>query len=140
MGAVGETLSIQGICKLSHVAYLAQNLRVPKNDNAILGASESDVQSSRVVQETDPLVLVAPNTAKDDVVLFSALECVHAGNFDLLIQVLLERAIKLHVVDDVRTLSFVWCDDTDLRRNNTRLEEFRNNLLHVRGFRPVNNV
>lgn len=140
MGAVGGTLSILGMHELPHVAYLAQNLRIPKNNKAILGASESDVESSRVVQETDPLVFVAPDTAKDDIVFFSALECVHAGNFDLLIQILLERAIKLHIVDDVGTLSFVWCNDTNLRRNNTRLEEFRNNLLDIRGFRPVNNI
>lgn len=117
--------------KLSDVAYLAQNLWIPENDNAVLGTSESDVEASRIVQETDSLVLVAPNTAEDDIILFSALERVHAGNFNLLIQVFLQRAIKLHIVDDVGTLSFVWRNDTNLRRNNTRLEEFRDNLLHV---------
>lgn len=82
-------------------------------------------------------MLVAPNTTEDDIVFFSALECIHAGNLDLLIQVLLERAIELHVIDDVRALSFIWCNYTNLCRNNAGLEELRDNLLYVRRFSPV---
>jgi len=110
---------------------LAQDFRVTKNDNTILRASESDIQSTRVVQETDALMLVTPDTAKDDIILFSALECVYTGHFDLFVEVLLEGAVELHIIDDIRALSFVWRDDTNLGRNNAGLEELGDNLFDI---------
>lgn len=76
-------------------------------------------------------MLVAPDTAQDDVVLFAPLERIHGSHLNLLVEVLLQRAIVLHIVDNVRTLSFVRCHDADLARYHTRLEKFGHNLLDV---------
>ena len=120
-----------------HRLYLAENLRVAENHHAILGTRQRNVQPARIVQESNALVLVAPNAAQDDVVLLSALEGVDAGNFDLFVKVLLERAVELHIVDDVRPLSLVWCDHSDLAGNDTGLEELGNDLLDIRRLGPV---
>lgn len=49
-----------------------------------LGSGQRHVETTRVVQETDALVLVCTNTRQDDEVLLSALEGIHAGNLHLL--------------------------------------------------------
>lgn len=84
------------------------------------------------------MVLVAPDARDDDVVLLATLECVDAGDLDLLVKLLLERAVELHVAGDVRALAFVRSDDTDLARQNARLEEARDDLLDVGSLRAVN--
>ena len=99
-------------------AHLAKDLGVAKNDDSVLGSRQRHIQSARVVQETDTLVFVASYTTEDNVVLLTTLECVHAGHFNLLVQILLKRTIELHVVDNVRSLPFVWCDDTNLAWDN----------------------
>jgi hypothetical protein len=63
---------------------------IAENDKAIFGSSESDIQTARVIEETDALVFVGPHTAQDDVVLFSALKCIDACNFDVFVEVPLE--------------------------------------------------
>ena len=70
------------------VTNLAQDLRIPKDDDAILCPRKSNVQPPGVVQETDSLMLVAPNAAQDDVVFLSSLKRVDACHFDVLVQVL----------------------------------------------------
>ena len=82
-------------------------------------------------------MLVASNTTEDNVVLLSSLEGINAGNLDFLVQVLLEGAVELHVVDDIRPLAFVGGDDADLPRDDSGFEELRNDLLDVRGFGSV---
>jgi len=82
-------------------------------------------------------MLVAPNTAEDDVIFLSALECVDAGDFDFFVQILLQRTVKLHVVDDVGPLSFVRCNDTNLAWHYARLKELGHNLLDIRRFSTV---
>ena len=67
------------------VTNLAQNLRIPKNDNTILRPRKSDIQPPGVVQETNSLMLVTPDTAQDDVVLLPSLERVDARYFDVLV-------------------------------------------------------
>ena len=103
---------------MKDAAYLAENLRVSQDHNAVLRPRERNVQPPRVVEETDALVLVAPDAAEDDVVFLTALERVDACDLDLLVEVFLERAVVLHVVDDVRPLAFVRSDDTDLAGDN----------------------
>jgi len=76
-------------------------------------------------------VLVAANAAHDDVVLLAALERVDRGDLDLLVQVLLERAVELHVRHDVRALTLVRRDDADLAREDAGLEEPGDDLLDV---------
>lgn len=46
--------------------------------------------------------------------------------------------MELHVVDDVRSLSFVWRNHTDLTGVYSGLEEFGHDLLNVRGLGPKN--
>ena len=110
---------------------LAENLRVSQNHNAILGTRERDVQPTWVIKEADSLMLVAPHAAENDVVLLSALERVDAGDFYLLVKVLLEGAIELHIGDDIRSLTLVGCDDSDLARHNTSLEELGYHLFDI---------
>ena len=116
---------------------LTENLRVSQNHNAILGTRERDVQPTWVIKEADSLMLVAPHAAENDVVLLSALERVDAGDFYLLVKVLLEGAIELHIVDNVRALALIWRDDADLVRDDPRLEELGHDLLDVRRLGPV---
>lgn len=115
-----------------HSTYLAQHFRIAQDDDTILRSRESDVQTPRIVQEADTLMLIAPDAAKDDVVLLSTLERIHASNFNLLVEVLLQGSVELHVVHDVRALSFVWGDNADLAGDNSRLEELGDDLLNIR--------
>lgn len=96
--------------------YLAQDLWISQNHASVFSTSQCDVESTRIVQETDSLVVVASDTAEDDVVLLSSLERIDAGHLDVLVKLLLERAVKLHVCGDVGPLPFVRCDDTNLTR------------------------
>ena|SRR5271170_1270363 len=82
-------------------------------------------------------MLVAPNTAEDNVVLLPTLKRIHARYLDFFVQVFLQRAIELHVIHDIRPLAFIRSYNADLAGNDSRLEEFGDNLLHVRSFRPV---
>ncbi len=100
-------------------AYLAQDLGIAKDNNAILGTRECDVQTPGIIQETYSLVLITPDTAQNDVILLSSLECINAGYFNLLVQIFLEGAVELHKVDDVGALTLIRGNDADLGRNNT---------------------
>ena len=96
--------------------HLAQDLGIAENNDTILRSRQSDVETTRIVQETDALVFIASDTGQDDIVLFSTLESVYTGDFDFLVEILLQRAVVLHIVDDVAALTLVWRNDTDLRR------------------------
>lgn len=48
---------------------LAEHFRVADDDDAVLGASEGNVQATRIVQEADALVLVGADAGEDDDVL-----------------------------------------------------------------------
>lgn len=114
----------------------AQNFGVAKDDDTIFRTRESDVETSGIVQETNALMLITSNAAENNVILLSSLESVHTGHFDFFIKILLERTIELHIVHNVGTLAFVWRNNTDLARNDSRLEEFCHNLFNVRSLRP----
>ena len=123
--------NVVGLKTLEKIAHLAEYLRVAKDDDTVFCTREGNIQPSRIVQKPNSLMLVTPDTAKDDVVLFTTLERVNGSHLNLLVEVLLQRAIVLHKVDDVGTLSFVRCHDADLARYNTRLEKFGHNFLNV---------
>ena len=50
----------------------------------LLGSGQRHVETTRVIQEADALMLIGTDTRENDEVLLSALEGVHAGNFHLL--------------------------------------------------------
>lgn len=55
-------------------------------DLVLLGSGQCHIETSRVVQEADALVLVGSHARQNDEVLLSALESVHTGDFHLLKQ------------------------------------------------------
>lgn len=77
------------------------------------------------------MVLVASNTAEDDVVFLSTLESVYARDFDLLVKLLLQGTMGLHGGHNIGTLALIRSDDTNLTWQNTRFEETRDNFLNV---------
>lgn len=118
------------------MTYLAKHARVSEDDETVLGPRQSHVETARVVEEADTLMFVASNARQDDVIFLSSLECVHAGDLDLLVQVFAQRSVELHVIRDVRALPFVRSNDTDLRGDHPRLEEACHNLFDIGGFGP----
>ena len=115
----------------SSITYLAKHLRITEDDHSVFCTRESDIQPPRIVQKSNSLVFVAPDTTEDNIVLLTTLEGVHGSDLYLLVEVLLQRTIVLHIVHDIRTLSFVRRHNADLARYNTRLEEFRDNFLNI---------
>lgn len=83
-------------------------------------------------------MFIASYATQNDVVFFTTLEGIDTGHLDLLVQILLECTVVLHVIDDIRPLTFVWCDDTDLARDDSSLEEFGHNLFDIRGLGSTN--
>lgn len=71
------------------MTHLAKYLGVTENNDTVFGTREGNVQPSRIVQKSNSLMLVAPDTAKDDVVLFATLERIHGSHLNLLVEVLL---------------------------------------------------
>ena len=117
--------------------YLAQDLRIAEDDDSILCTCKSNIQTTGIVEKPDSLVLVAPDTAENNVILLSSLEGIDTCDFDLLVQFLLHCAMELHVIDNVGPLAFIGRDDTDLLRGNTSLKEFGYSFLDVGGLRPL---
>ena len=117
--------------------YLAKNLRVAENNDTVLCAGEGDVETPWIVQETYTLVLIASHAAENNIILLSALERVDAGDFDFLVEILLQRAIELHVIHDVRSLAFVRGYHANLTGHYARFEKFRDDFFHVRRFGSI---
>ncbi len=115
-------------CRITH---LAQDFRIANDDDTESRPSHGNVQPPRVVQEPNALVLVGPDARENDEVLLPPLEGVHAGHLDLLVHLHVQRALVLHVVDDVRALALVRRDDADLLGLDAALEELGRDLLHV---------
>lgn len=97
----------------SHELYLGQKTGIAKYDQSILGTSECNIESPRVAQESDTLMFVASDTTENNVLLFSALESIDTCYLDLLVEFFAQRAMRLHILHQIRSLAFVWCDDTD---------------------------
>ena len=82
-------------------------------------------------------MLVASDTAENDVILLSALESIDTGYFNLLVQVFLQRPVELHIVDNIRALTLVRRHYPNLPGNNTRFEKLGDYLLYVRCLGPM---
>src|SRR5258708_3987696 len=76
-------------------------------------------------------MLVASHATKNDVILFTTLERIHARDFDILVKVLLKGTAKLHIIDDIRSLSFVRGYHTNLAWYDAGLEKLGHNLLDI---------
>lgn len=101
------------------ITYLAEHFRIAENNDSIFRTCESNVQTPRVVQKPNSLVLIAPDTTEDNVVFFTTLEGIHGCHLYFFVKVLLQRTIVLHIVDDVRTLSLVRRHNANLARYHT---------------------
>lgn len=84
-------------------------------------------------------MFVTSDSTQNDVILLSSLESVNTGHLDILIQLLLERPVELHIIDNIGTLILIGCNSANLIRQDARLEELGNDLLDVGCFRPVIN-
>jgi hypothetical protein len=115
----------------SGITYLAKYFWITENDHSIFCTRESNVQPPRIVQKPNSLVLIASDTAEDNIVLLTTLKGVHGSDLYLLVEVLLQRTIILHIVHDIRALSFIRRHNADLARYNTGLEELRDNFLNI---------
>lgn len=80
-------------------------------------------------------MFVTPHATENNVILLTALERIDTGNLDFLVQILAITPVLLHRADDIRPLTFIRSDNTDLTRLNPRLEKLGDNLLTVRGLR-----
>lgn len=119
------------------MTYLAEHLGIPKNNDSVLCPSQGHIQTPRIVQEPNALVIITSDTAEDDVILFSPLESIDTSNFDFLVQLLLERAVQLHERSDIGSLTFIWRNDTDLGRRDARLEKLGDHLFNIGRFGSV---
>lgn len=72
---------------------LAEDFRISQNDQAILCPRQRDVQPPRIIQESNPLVLITPHTRNDDVILLSTLKRIDRSDFDFFVEFLLERSV-----------------------------------------------
>ena len=58
-----------------------QNLSIPDDNNSVFGSGQSHIQSTGIVKEAYPLMLIRSNTGQDYKVLLSTLERVYRGYF-----------------------------------------------------------
>ena len=110
---------------------LREHFGVSKDDHPKLGTSQCHVKSSRVVEETNTRGLIGSDTTEKDVILFSALETVNRGYFDFLVELRIQLTLSLHKVHNKSSLAFVWSDNTNLVRSESRIEECRDDLFHI---------
>ena len=105
--------------------------RVTKNNKTIFSSRESNVQSSWIIQKTDPLVIITSHATEDNVIFLTSLESIDARNFNFLIEILAIAAILLHGTNHIRTLTLIRSDNSNLTRLNTSLEELGDDLFAV---------
>src|SRR4051812_34552816 len=91
--------------------YLAKNLWISENNHSIFCAGQCDIETSRVVQESNSLMFVASHAAENNVVFFTSLERVYTGHFNLLVHFFFHRTVELHIVDDIGSLALVRRND-----------------------------
>ena len=76
-------------------------------------------------------MIIGPDTRQDDVILLSALKGVHAGNLNLVVQLLAHGSIAQHDLQDVSALALIGGDDPQLLWGGTPLQEVGHNLLNI---------
>jgi len=69
----------------TNFAYLREDLRVTQDDKTVSCTGQGDVETARVIQETDALMFVGTHARENDVVLLSALEGVHRCHLDFFV-------------------------------------------------------
>jgi hypothetical protein len=62
---------------------------------------EGDIQPAGIIEEANSLMLVASDTAENNVVLLSSLEGINTCDFDFFVQLFLHCAVELHIIDNV---------------------------------------
>ena len=112
-------------------------LRSFQDRNDEIGHFAVAIETPRIAQETNTLVVVGTNARQDDKVLFTALESIDGGNLNFLVVLFLEATRCLHRTDNVTALTFIWGNDTDIARLYTSLEEASDDLLDVLGLGTV---
>ena len=115
----------------------SEDLRVAHDNTGVLGSGQSDIETPRVRQEPDTLVLVTPDTGNDDNVFLSALEGVYAGNFEVLVDLGVEGTLVLKVLHQEGPLALVRGHNPNLVRLHPGLKELCYDLLHVGRLGPV---
>ena len=83
-------------------------------------------------------MFVASDATEYNIILFTTLESIDACYLDFLVQIFAITSVLLHCTDNVRSLTFVGCDDADLTWLHTGFEKLRNNLFAIRCLRPAN--
>lgn len=111
---------------------LGQHFRVANYYHSIFGSSESDIQTSWIVQETNTLMLISADTRQDNNVLLAALKSIDTSDLDLLVDLLVKRAAVLHVLDEIGALALIGRDDTDLVGLDTSFDELSHDFLDHR--------
>jgi len=79
-----KTVACRSEHSFEEFTHLCKNLGITDHNNPILGSRESHVESTSVIQEPDPLVLVGTYTGEDDVIFLTSLEGIHTCHFKLL--------------------------------------------------------
>ena len=110
---------------------MLRTFALPRITTPYLARVKAKFKTSRVIQKANSSVLVTSDATENDIVFFAALERIDTGYFNLLVEIFLQCTIKLHVGDDIRALSFVSGDHSNLRRDDYRLKQLRNNLIDV---------
>ena len=79
-----KTVACSSEDSFEEFTHLCKNLGITDHNNPILGSRESHVESTSVIQEPNPLVLVGTYTGEDDVIFLTSLEGIHTCHFKLL--------------------------------------------------------
>ena len=110
---------------------LWEHLGVTKDYQAVFGSCECDIESPRVIQESNTWCLVTPDAWEQNEIFFSSLETIDRGNLNLFIKLRIELSMSLHIVHDEGSLPLIRCNNTDLFGSQTGIEHGRDNLLNV---------
>ena len=138
-----------------------QYFGIANDDNSVACASHGYVQPTWIIKKTDSLIFVGADTRHDYNILLSTLESVNASNFNILkwnewvvniehvaprsfksptcylIQFSVQWSLMLHVLNEIRTLSLVGCDYSNLLWFDTRAQKTCGDLFNIGCFRSV---
>jgi len=100
-----------------------KTLGLPRITRPYLARVKADIETSRIAQETNSLMIVGANAREYDEVLLTTLESIDGSNLNLLVVLLLEGTSVLHGADHIASLTFVRGNDSNVLRLNASLEE-----------------
>lgn len=116
---------------------LAQHSSIPENYHAVFRPCQRNVESTRIVQESDTRSLIRPNAWEQDKVFLSTLEAVYRCYLYLSIELSFKLALSLHVREYESSLTFVGSDNANLVGSESCVEHGSDYLLYVLGFNSV---